>query len=509
LADARGHDPSGLNSRFFASIRCLKIIDSIQIKRFMFRRAGRITKPACIRIKKGVIVRNRKLLAAVTLAIILAAGNLLADEVAVTVYNSNLGVIRETRALDFKKGTGKISIIDVPSQIDPTSVGFELKDKGKSVSILEQNYAYDLVSPDKIYSKYIDKDIQLLNKDGKIFDGTLLSYSSGAIVLKEKSGGIQIIRLDEILNTNFPDLPEGLITRPTLFWLYNSDFDGSAESYISYQTGGIDWTAEYVGILSDDENTLDLSGWSSITNNSGATFKDATLKLVAGDIHRAPEPRRGGMYGEEMQLMAKGAPSAGFEEKQFFEYHLYTLPRKATIADNEIKQISLFEPSRVKVDKEFDFEPEANAKQVKVVLKFVNSKGEGLGIPLPEGRTRVFKPDTDGSMILLGEDRIKHTPTDEKVELNIGYAFDITPEEKVVDYQKISDRVEERSYETKVRNHKKENVTVIVKKHLAGDWTILKSSIPYTKEDASTITFSVPVKAGSETVLSYRVRTSY
>ncbi len=443
------------------------------------------------------------------MTILTGALNAIADDIAVTVYNSNLGVVRETRQLDFKKGTGKLSFVDVPSLIDPTSVGFELKDKNKSATILEQNYAYDLVSPDKIYSKYIDKDIELINKDGKIFNGTLLSYSGAAVVLKEKSGQIQIIRLDEIINTNFPDLPEGLITRPTLFWLYNSDFDGPAACDVSYQTSGMNWTAEYVGILSEDDNLLDLTGWSSITNNSGATFKDATLKLVAGDIHRAQEPRRGGMYPDEMQLMAKGAPSAGFEEKQFFEYHLYTLPRKATLADNEIKQISLFDPSRVKVDKEFYFEPESNSEQVKVVLKFVNSKEEGLGIPLPEGRTRIFKADTDGSMILLGEDRIKHTPRDEKVELNIGYAFDISAKEKVLNYEKISDRVEERTYEISLRNHKKEDVTITVKKRLNGDWTILKSNLPFTKEDAATATFSVQVKAGTETLLNYQVRTTY
>jgi len=437
------------------------------------------------------------------------AGSIVADDVAVTVYNSNLGVIRETRQLEFKKGTGRISFVDVPSLIDPTSVGFELKDKNKSVTILEQNYAYDLVSPEKIYSKYIDKEIELINKDGKIFNGALLSYSGGAVVLKEKSGQIQIIRLDEIINTNFPDLPDGLITRPTLFWLYNSDFEGMAASNVSYQTTGMNWTAEYVGILSEDDNLLDLTGWSSITNNSGATFKDATLKLVAGDIHRAPEPRRGVMYDEGVQMMAKGALTAGFEEKQFFEYHLYTLPRRATLADNEIKQISLFDPSQVKVDKEFYFEPESNSEQVKVILKFINSKEEGLGIPLPEGRTRVFKADTDGSMILLGEDRIKHTPRDEKVELNIGFAFDISAKEKVVNYEKISDRVDERTYEISLRNHKKEDITITVKKRLNGDWSILKSSYPFNKEDAGAATFNIPVKANSETLLNFLVRTTY
>jgi hypothetical protein len=442
------------------------------------------------------------------LLIILLSVPAWAGHVAVTIYNSNLGVVRDTRQLEFQKGNGRISFIDVPSQIDATSVGFELTDKSKSVSILEQNYGYDLVSPDKIYDRFIDKEIDLFDKTGKIYSGTLLSYSSGAVVLKDKSGKIEIIRLDQITNTNFPELPEGLITRPTLFWLYQSDFSGTADCDVSYQTGGMSWSAEYVGILSKDEKTLDLTGWASITNNSGATYKDATLKLVAGDIHRIPQPIRGNVQMAE-QFMAKASSAAGFEEKQFFEYHLYTLPRPATLADNEIKQITLFEPARVNIEKEYYFEPEVNGEKVSVQLKTMNSKADGLGIPLPAGRTRVFKADSDGSMILLGEDKINHTPVDEKVQLNIGYAFDISAEEKVLNYQKISDRVEERTYETSLRNHKNEDITIIVKKRLSGDWTITQSNFKYVKEDANTVIFNIPVKANDKAVLTYTVRTTY
>jgi hypothetical protein len=410
--------------------------------------------------------------------------------------------------LEFQKGNGRISFIDVPSQIDATSVGFKLTDDSKSVAILEQNYGYDLVSPDKIYARFVDKEIDLFDKTGKIYSGTLLSYSGGAVVLKDKSGKIQILRLDEIVNTNFPELPEGLITRPTLFWLYQSDFSGTAACDVSYQTGGMSWTAEYVGILSSDEKTLDLTGWASITNSSGATYKEATLKLVAGDIHRIPQQIRGDVQ-LATQYMAKAASAAGFEEKQFFEYHLYTLPRKATLADNEIKQITLFEPARATVEKEYYFEPEANAEKVSVRLKTMNSKVDGLGIPLPAGRARVFKADSDGSMILLGEDQVKHTPVDEKVQLDIGYAFDISAGEKVLNYQKISDRVEERTFETSLRNHKKDDITIIVKKRLYGDWTITKSNFEYAKEDANTVIFKIPVKANDKAVLNFTVRTNY
>ena len=182
------------------------------------------------------------------------------DDVSVTVYNSNLGVIFETRELGFLKGSGRLSFVDVPSKIDATSVGFELVDKNKSAVILEQNYAYDLVSPEKIYARYIDQNIDLFDKEGNIFSGTLVSYAGGAFVLKDESGKIQIVRTEQIVNSNFPKLPEGLITRPTLFWLYHSDFSGKADCRVSYQTAGMNWSAEYVGILSEDENSLDLTG---------------------------------------------------------------------------------------------------------------------------------------------------------------------------------------------------------------------------------------------------------
>jgi hypothetical protein len=433
----------------------------------------------------------------------------LADDVAVTVYNDNLGVVHERRTLEFSKGTGKLSFIDVPSLIDATSVGFEMTDKDKAVSILEQNYAYDLVSPDKIYDKYIDMDIDLIDKTGKIFNGTLLSYSGGAVVLKEKSGKIEIVRMEEITNTNFPALPEGLISRPTLFWLYKSDFTGKAECDVSYQTSGLKWTAEYVGILSEDEKWLDWNGWASIENNCGATFKEAKLKLVAGSINRASEIYIRGGRNVDM-LMAAKAPMAdeSFEEKSFFEYHLYTLPRPATIANNEIKQISLFNPSQTGVEKEYTYEPENDPQNVQVRLKFVNSKETGLGMPLPSGRVRIFKGDTDGSTILLGEDRIKHTPKDEKISLKIGNSFDIKAEQKVLNYERISDRVDENSIEITIRNHKKEDVIIILKKKIYGDWTIQQSNYQFSKQNANTAVFNIPVKSDGTTVVTMTIRNS-
>ena len=199
----------------------------------------------------------------------------------------------------------------------------------------------------------------------------------------------------------------------------------------------------------------------------------------------------------------------GFEEKSFFEYHLYTLPRKATVADKEIKQISLFEPAQTQVKKVFMFRPDRNAKQVEVDLNFKNSKQTGLGLPLPAGRTRIFQTDTDGSLILLGEDNIDHTPVDEEVNLNIGYAFDITAEERVANQTQISSKVQEQDIEVELANHKKEAVTVEVEKKLWGYWEIMQSSIPFEKKDAYTVDFKVPVPSDSTVVLKYKVRFTY
>lgn len=430
---------------------------------------------------------------------------LFADDISVTVYNSNLGVISETRTLKFDKGTGTLAFRDVPALIDANSVGFTVHGD-RNIGILEQNYAFDLVSPDKMYQKYIDKEIELIDKDGKLYSGTLLAYSSGAITLQESSGRIKIVQLSHVVEINFPKLPDGLITRPTLFWKYNSDYGGDVRCEVGYQTAGMNWSAEYVGLLDSKETQLDLSGWAAINNTSGKTYTDAKLKLVAGDIHRAQQPR-----SREFDYMAKGVATAesGFQEKAFFEYHLYTLPRAATVADKEIKQISLFEPATAKVSKVFRYEPEKNSEAVEVALRFKNSKETGLGMPLPAGRVRIFKADDDGSRILLGEDWINHTPKNEELTIAVGNAFDIAAEERTMNQVRVSPKVEDREMEIELRNRKDTTVTIEVSKKLYGFWEILQSTHEYTKKDANTVEFKVPVNANQTVVVKYKVRYTY
>ena len=428
-----------------------------------------------------------------------------ADEVAVTVYNSNLGVVSETRSLDFQKGINKLAFRDVPSQIDPNSVRFELVGSGDGVAILEQNYAFDLVSPDQIYKKYIDKKVELIDKDANLYAGTLLAVGGGAVTLRSDNGQIRIISMDKVVESRFPELPEGLITKPTLFWLYSSNLTGAQSAMVAYQTTGLSWSAEYVGVLDKNDKHLDLSGWGAINNTSGKTYTDAKLKLVAGDINRAVQIRGG--RGPQMEMFASKADmSQGFDQKSFFEYHLYTLPRKATLANNEIKQISLFEPAGSAVEKVYIYQPDQNPTQISVKVKFKNSEKTGLGMPLPAGRVRLFKADDDGSLILLGEDMIDHTPKDEEVKLTVGNAFDVVPEETMTDSRRISQNVEERTYKVEIRNRKKEPVTVTVEKPFYTFWEITDAGFVYKKKDASTLTFDLTVAAESEASVQYTVR---
>lgn len=424
-----------------------------------------------------------------------------ADEVAVTVYNNNLGVISESRTLEFEKGVHQIAFADVPSQIDAASVRFSVD--GGRVSILEQNYAYDLVSADQLYAKYIDQEIELIDKTGRLYSGTLLAHSSGSVTLMEPGGRVKIVRLENITEIDFPSLPDGLITRPTLFWRYSAESGGKMDCRVGYQTGGMGWKAEYIGVLDDRETQLDLSGWASITNRSGKTYTDATLKLVAGDISRAQPQVR----GRSDKMMAMSMPeAAGFEEKAFFEYHLYTLPRRATVANKEIKQISLFDPAHTSVDKVYTFRPDRDPKNVEVGLRLVNSTADGLGMPLPAGRVRLFKADDDGSMILLGEDNLDHTPRDEEIRLKVGNAFDIVGEEILVEKTKISQQVQDRTFKAEIRNRKSVDITVTIEKKLYGFWQITASDTQYTKKDANTVEFELPVAAGQTKEINYTVR---
>ncbi len=431
------------------------------------------------------------------------------QKLAVTVYNANLGVIKDQRKLDLKSGISNISVTDVAQYIDPTSVHIKLNGE-----VIEQNYQYDLVSLDKIVQKYIDKDIQLINENNELIEGKLLSGGAGQVVLQKKEGGL--VMLPNLTKYRFSvgSLPEGLITKPTLVWLVNSNSSGKQDVEISYQTAGMNWHAEYVAVLNSNDTKIDLNSWVSVENNSGTTYKDAKLKLIAGDLNFVQnEPVSVGM--EDMLFRNKSVDQEQFGEKDFFEYHIYDLKRPTTLANNETKQISLFEAGDVGVVKKYFFKsgsrysyrPSSSGK-VNVIVEFENKESNNLGVPMPKGKVRVYKSDGE-SVEFIGEDMIDHTPKNEKIKLKIGDAFDIVAEEVQTENKRITDRVSEQAYDLKFRNRKKEDVVIEVERGLGLNWEVLSSSINYEKKDSQNITFKVPVKADGETVLKFRVRYSY
>lgn len=424
-------------------------------------------------------------------------------QVSITIYQNNLGLIRDVRKMDLQAGTQEIRFVDVASLIDPTSVHFKSLTAPEQIAILEQNYEYDLVNAEKILQKYIDQVVQLFTKEGKVFEGKLLSTGTN-VVLEKRDGGVQSVAMTNIQNVDFPKLPAGLITRPTLVWYLSNEKAGNHTTETSYLTNGIGWHAEYVALVHKNETKLDLSAWVSINNQSGADYENAKLKLIAGDVHRIDtSPPRRHMY-EEM-AMAKAADAPQFKEKAFFEYHLYTLQRLATIKNNQIKQLSLFPPAMSSVKKIYEYEGSRNEKKINVKLELVNSETNGLGLPIPAGKVRVYKSDKDQSQVFLGEDQIDHTPKDEKIRLYVGDAFDVVGERKQSNYKQISDRAREETWQIKLRNHKKENIEVLIIERFWGDWEIREASHTYTKKDANTVELLIPLKKDTETVITYTV----
>ena len=429
----------------------------------------------------------------------------------VTVYNQNIGVVKDVRSIDIASGKSEVKITDVAQQIDPTSVHIKLDGE-----VLEQNYQYDLVSLDKILRKFIDRNIKLVNESNEVVEGKLLSAAGGQIVIQKPQGGLVMLPNVSKYRFSVDRLPEGLITRPTLVWLVNSNSSGKQDVEVSYQTAGMSWHTEYVAVLNKDDSKLDLNSWVSIDNQSGATYKNAKLKLVAGDVNLVQNMMQRRQDGLNYVMEKSTVSDKQFQEKAFFEYHIYNLQRATTIANNETKQISLFEASDVPATKKYFYGSSSNRwywnqsgkKKVAVIIEFDNKKEFDLGIPMPKGKVRVYKSDGE-ALEFIGEDLIDHTPKDETVKLKIGDAFDITAEEVQTVNKQISTKVWEQEYEITFKNHKKKNVTIEVERNLGTNWEILSSSFKYKKKDAFKILFNVPVKAGKESKLTFRVRYAY
>jgi len=450
------------------------------------------------------------------------------EGVELTVYNQNMALVKDRRIMSLDQGTNEVRFTAVASQIDPTSVHFSSLTDPAGTSVLEQNYEYDIVGSHKLLQKYIDQEIILVTEDGTTYQGTLLSGSED-IILSSQSGEITMVKLDTVQEFRFPKLPSGLITRPTLVWQLESGQAGDQDVEVTYMTTGINWYANYVVVSDETDEHMDLTGWVTVDNRSGATYEDARLKLIAGDVHRAHEP---GVYAKDLggaELAFEEAPQ--FEEQAFFEYHMYTLQRPATVKDNQTKQIEFVTVARVPVNKFYVYdgaqqlgtwgyystpytEPEygiPTGTKVYVMLEFYNKQEGGMGIPLPKGIIRVYKKDYEGGIQLIGEDSIDHTPKDERVLLYLGDAFDIVGERRQTNFEWIDSRTIEESFEIKLRNHKEEAVEVRVVEHLFrwSEWEIRRSNHDYDKKDARTIEFPVSVPKDGETTVTYTIRYSW
>ncbi len=436
-------------------------------------------------------------------------------DVMITVYNGNLGLVKDVREVRLDAGLIETHFMDVAAQIDPTSVLLRSLTDPAGLKILEQNYEYDLLSSEKLMEKYVGRKVRLYQSNGTFQEATLLS-TRGPVY--DINGQIHMGHFGSVV---LPALPENLVSKPTLAWLLRNTRPAPQRVEASYLTGGISWKSDYVMLINATDSRADLTGWVTINNQSGATYRDAALKLVAGDVNRAAsrdDSRRA------MEMAAKAASPAvadrEFKSEGFFEYHLYTLDGRTTIKESQTKQLTLLSAADIPVDKRFIYYGAASYhrtqygvlisnQKVGVYLDIRNAKENRLGVPLPKGKVRVYKADVSGSQQLIGEDWIDHTPKDERVRIKMGEAFDVVGERVQKDWKRIGSNLYEIEWEITLRNHKKEAVTVEVIEPMPGDWEILRSTQPHEKVEAFTARWKIPVPKEGVATLGYRTRVRF
>jgi hypothetical protein len=442
-------------------------------------------------------------------------------ELAVTVYNSNVALVRDVRRLRLPEGTLELRYMDIAAQVNPATVHIVSLSAPKDLSVLEQNYEYDLLSPQKLLQKYVGHELTLVrlvtenNSTKEVpVKATLLALNEGP-VWKVGNEIITGMAADRYI---FPDLPENLYSKPTLVWLLDNGRPGEQTVEASYLTDQVNWSSDYVLTMGSDQRGADLNGWVTVINNSGTAFRNAQLQFVAGEVNRVSEARLAAPAPTTMMRAKAAAPQ--MVQEALAEYHLYTLERRTNLQDNETKQISLLDATGVSFNKIFEVDGQQyyfhNAQRpgepikepVQVHVKFKNSQDNSLGMPLPAGTVRVYQGDSKGRVQFIGEDRIGHTPKDETIDLHIGNAFDVVAERKQTDFKTFG-RAFEFAFEISLRNHKPEPITVVVNEPLGGDWTMLDSNYKYEKTAAFAAQFNVPVAANAESVLKYRVRVQW
>ncbi|MEZ0326790.1 MAG: DUF4139 domain-containing protein [Fimbriimonas sp.] len=452
----------------------------------------------------------------------------------VTVYNQGFGLIKETRTMNLKTGRQTVAVTDVASMIEPATVAIRSVTEEGSFSVLEQNYQYDLISVQAVLNKSVGQRIRFVRHVGtqkEVLEGELISSPTAIIgtpdggnqqtyngmVLKTDDGRIVLNPTGEI---EVLTLPAGLISKPTLLWDIESKRAGENTVELSYLTRGMSWKADYV-LTIDGLGKGDLKGWVTVDNQSGASFENAKLKLLAGEVNRAQPPQA--MFRTMDAMAGRSEAKAGFQEESLFEYHLYTLQRPATVRNRETKQLSLLEAFNVPVSKKlvvdatrafgryYPNEGEVGTGNIspQVRLEFTNNAASHMGMPLPKGIVRVYQRDASGSVQMLGEDNIDHTPKDEKLSLVVGRSFDVVAERKRTEFKRINDRTVQETYEIEVRNRKDSPESVYVIERSWGDWKLVKQSQDFVKLDSNTFQFLVPLKAGEVKKVTYTIETRW
>jgi len=443
-------------------------------------------------------------------------------DLAVTVYNSNLALVRDVRQIQLPTSSFSLWFQDVAASINPATVHFRSLTDATKLSVIEQDYEYDLLDPQKLLQKYVGREVTLVRQEKDA--GSTRWVETKALLLADNNGpvwkiGNEIVTGMSADSYRFPDLPDNLYSRPTLVWTLENHGGGGQKVEASYLTSNVNWSADYVLTVGRDEKAADLDGWVTLANSSGVGYNNAKLQLVAGEVHRAPQPAATGSFQAGVGVaMTK---QAQFEQESFSEYHLYTLARRTSIQNNETKQISLLNASSVPVEKLLVVEGQQYyfrnpqgignpiPQPVKVFYRFKNEEKGGLGIPLPAGTVRVYQADSKGGAQFVGEDKINHTPKDETVRIYVGNAFDVVCERKSVDFKKIASNQAEFEYQITLRNHKDSAVTVEVREPVGGDWEVVDSNFKWTKLDATTLSFSIPVDKNGTATLDYRVHVKW
>lgn len=470
-----------------------------------------------------------------------AAWPALAADPALTIYNQDFAVVRDSVPLDLKSGVNEVRFAGATAHVEPDSVILRDPAGRHALRILEQNYRNDPVSQELLLSLFEGKTIDFENlrtKDNtqvrEIIPGKIIrsGYVPGAAAEQpviEVNGKLQFALPGLPL---FPDLGDDTVLKPAFNWQLESDSAGKFDAEVSYVTGGFNWQADYNLVAPEKGGNVDLIGWITMNNQSGTTFRNAKIKLMAGDVNKiqpqnAPVRR---LYAAKA-MMADMSGEAVVTEKSFDEFHLYTLARPATLRDRETKQVEFVRAENVKapsiyvydgaqgmgygfyggLNNDRNYGTQGN-KKVRVVRELVNAESNHLGMALPKGRLRFYRRNDDGQLEFTGENEIDHTPRNETIRVATGNSFDLVGERRQTDFK--TDRGDhwlDESFEIKLRNHKKEPVEIRVVEHLYrwNNWAIAAKSDEFKKTDAQTIEFRVPVKADEEKTVTYTVHYSW